>query len=269
LWSRYQEDKRVYAKNHPGPSSEDIKRRYATINEQLKAERYHIRRTMRPHSQERLVAESVAAFKALERKDWLQNNVAEQRAAARPPAWKEWVVQEAQTGDRAAQSQIRAWEYAQKRTPEAMRTKLEQVDARQTTRNDGVTSGIEWRRRWFLGGAEYKIDGRAAVIDKGYKIKIVDQGRASDRAIALGVALQATKRAGNVRIDGSRAFKERVADVAASQGLRVKFEDRKMQSRYEKARAAMQTPSPGRQAGGPRRPTVEAVTAATRPETVE
>ncbi len=236
LWDRYQEEKRAWAKKDPGPDKRWVAERYKQIGADLKAERAAIRQRTRPRGQERIVAQSVAAFRAMERRDTLRESLAEQRKASRPPGWQAWVIDQAQAGDKAAQSQLRSWQYAKSRTPEPVRERLEANDRQAQTRNDGVTAGVQWRRRWFLGGVEYKIDGKAAVIDKGDKIKIVGKGRASDQAIALGVALQAAKRGGNVRIAGNRQFKERAADIAAQRGLFVKFEDRRAQQRYEAQR---------------------------------
>ncbi|MDD2859666.1 MAG: relaxase/mobilization nuclease domain-containing protein [Acidiphilium sp.] len=236
LWDRYQEEKQAWAKKYSPPDKKWVADRYKQIGADLKSERESIRQRTRPRTQERIVAQSVAAFRAMERRDTLRQSLAEQRKASGPPGWQTWVTDQAQAGDKAAQSQLRSWQYAKSRTPEPVRERLEANDRQAPTRNDGVTAGVQWRRRWFLGGVEYKIDGKAAVIDKGDKIKIVDKGRASDQAIALGVALQAAKRGGNVRIAGSRQFKERAADIAAQRGLFVKFEDRRAQQRYEMQR---------------------------------
>lgn len=262
LWDRYQEEKRAWATKYSPPDKKWVAERYKQISADLKAERELIRRRTKPRTQERIVAQSVAAFRAMERRDTLRQSLAEQRKASRPPGWQTWVIDQAQAGDKAAQSQLRSWQYAKSLTPEPMRERLETNDRQTSTRNDGVTAGVQWRRRWFLGGVEYKIDGKAAVIDKGDKIKIVGKGRASDQAIALGVALQAAKRGGNVRITGNRQFKERAADIAAQRGLFVKFEDRRAQQRYEAQRGqqAQQRSQAGRQKDYEvRRPSVAAV----------
>ena len=267
LWDRYQEEKRAWAKKYSPPDKKWVAARYKQISADLKAERELIRRRTKPRTQERIVAQSVAAFRAMERRDALRESLAEQRKASRPPGWQAWVIDQAQAGDKAAQSQLRAWQYAKSRTPEPVRERLEANDRQAPTRNDGVTAGVQWRRRWFLGGVEYKIDGKAAVIDKGDKIKIVGKGRASDQAIALGVALQAAKRGGNVRITGNRQFKERAADIAAQRGLFVKFEDRRAQQRYEMQRGqqAQQRSQVRRQKDYEvRRPSVAAVVARQR-----
>lgn len=263
LWGRYQQEKQEWAKTHPGPSKEAISRGYAQIRADLKGEREWIRATTRRGSNDRAVAQSVAAFRAIERRDQFRQSIAQQRAAARPPEWRAWVEQQANQGDKAAQSQMRGWQYAQQRTSEPVRQRLEATDRQTPARNDGITQGVEWRRRWFLGGTEYKIDGKAAVIDKGDKIKIVAGQRADDRAVALAIGLQAEKRGGNVQIDGSRAFKERVADIAAKRGMSVKFEDRHTQAQFEKCKAELR-PEKKQESGQARRPTVQAVVARER-----
>ncbi|MCB5946000.1 relaxase/mobilization nuclease domain-containing protein [Acidocella sp. KAb 2-4] len=270
LWGRYQETKREWAKTHPGPSKEAISRGYAQIRADLKGEREWIRATTKKGSEARAVAQSVAAFRAIERRDQFRESITQQRAAVRPPEWRTWVEQQANQGDKAAQAQMKGWHYTQQRTSEPVRQKLEATDRQAPARNEGVTHGVEWRRRWFLGGTEYKIDGKAAVIDKGDKIKLVGARKADDRAVALAIGLQAEKRGGNVRVDGSRAFKERVADIAADRGIYAKFEDRQMQARYEQRKAEQRQairPDKGqKQAQTPeaRRPTAQAVVARER-----
>ena len=263
LWGRYQVAKREWAKTRPGPSKEEISRGYGQIRADLKGEREWIRATTKRGSEARAVAQSVAAFRAMERRDQFRESIAQQRAAVRPPEWRAWVEQQANQGDKAAQSQMKGWHYAQQRTSEPVRQRLEATDRQAPARNDGITHGVEWRRRWFRGGTEYKIDGKAAVIDKGDKIKLVAGRRADYRAVALAIGLQAEKRGGNVWIEGNRAFKERVADIAARRGMSVKFEDWQTQSLFVKRKNEL-LPEKKQEAGQARRPTVQAVVARER-----
>jgi hypothetical protein len=166
LRGRYEKERAEWTRNRPPPSREAIKERFKQINDELKAERQAIRKRTAPKSNARIAAESVAAFKKMEKEDKLRAELAVQRQADRPPSWQTWVTDKANAGDKAAQAQVRGWEYAKKRTPEAVRAPLERNEQRLPSSNEGATAGVEWRRRWFMGGVEYKIDGKAAVIDK-------------------------------------------------------------------------------------------------------
>jgi hypothetical protein len=268
LRERYEKERAEWTRNRPPPSREAIKERFKRINDELKAERQGIRKRTAPKSNARIAAESVAAFRKMEKEDKLRADLAAERQANRPPSWQAWVTDKANAGDKAAQAQIRGWEYAKKRTPEAVRAPLERNEHRQPSSNEGATAGVEWRRRWFIGGVEYKIDGKAAVIDKGAHLKLVGGSRADDRSIALMLGLQAAKTGGNVGVTGSREFKERCAWLAAEKGLSVKFADPKLQAHYEAQKAqikqfnqqrAEERKQPQKQQGEARRPTTQAI----------
>ena len=266
LKERYQAAKAEWKRTNPLPSRAAD---YKAINAELKAERQAIRKRTAPKSNARIAAESVAAFKKMEKEDLLRVEVAAQSQAHQPPSYKEWVTDKANAGDKAAQTQIRGWEYKAKRTPEAVREPLERNEQRQPARNEGLLAGVEWRRRWFIGGVEYKIDGKAAVIDKGAHLKLVGgERRADDRAVALMLGLQAAKTGGNVGLTGSREFKERCAWLAAEKGLSIKFADPKVQAHYEAQRAqikqfsqmrAEERKKPQKQQDEARRPTKQAI----------
>ena len=266
LKERYQAAKAEWKRTNPLPSRAAD---YKAINAELKAERQAIRKRTAPKSNARIAAESVAAFKKMEKEDLLRVEVAAQSQAHQPPSYKEWVTDKANAGDKAAQTQIRGWEYKAKRTPEAVREPLERNEQRQPARNEGLLAGVEWRRRWFIGGVEYKIDGKAAVIDKGEHLKLVGgERRADDRAVALMLGLQAAKTGGNVGLTGSREFKERCAWLAAEKGLSIKFADPKVQAHYEAQRAqikqfsqmrAEERKKPQKQQDEARRPTKQAI----------
>ncbi len=266
LKERYQAAKAEWKRTNPLPSRAAD---YKAINAELKAERQAIRKRTAPKSNARIAAESVAAFKKMEKEDLLRVEVAAQSQAHQPPSYKEWVTDKANAGDKAAQTQIRGWEYKAKRTPEAVREPLERNEQRQPARNEGLLAGVEWRRRWFIGGVEYKIDGKAAVIDKGAHLKLVGgERRADDRAVAIMLGLQAAKTGGNVGLTGSREFKERCAWLAAEKGLSIKFADPKVQAHYEAQRAqikqfsqmrAEERKKPQKQQDEARRPTKQAI----------
>ena len=235
LKERYQTARAEWKRTNPLPSRAAD---YKAINAELKAERQAIRKRTAPKSNARIAAESVAAFKKMEKEDRVKAEVAAQRQANQPPGYKEWVTDKANAGDKAAQVQIKGWEYQAKRTPDDLRAALERNEQRQPARNEGLLAGVEWRRRWFIGGVEYKIDSKAAVIDKGAHLKLVGgERRADDRSIALMLGLQAAKTGGNVGVTGSREFRERCAWVAAEKGLSVKFADPKLQAHYDAQKA--------------------------------
>ncbi|MDE2343900.1 MAG: hypothetical protein KGL63_11040, partial [Betaproteobacteria bacterium] len=167
------------------------------------------------------------------------------RLTREPPAWRAWVQDQAERGDKAAQVEMRRWQ-----APEPGKAgERGQVQTSQPGRYGELTDGVEMRARSFRGGVEYRINGKVAVIEsKGNVIRTVDKGREPPQAIALAVSLQAAKRGGHVKIDGNRAYKDRVADIAATRGLSVKFEDRRMQARYAgrlaQVRPGMTPPKP-------------------------
>ena len=244
LMERYQGLRDEWLSSRQKVSREAVGAQFKAIAGDLRAERQDVARTTKPGTQSRMEGDAVAIFRAMERRDLLRASLSAERVLKDPPAWRDWVRDQAANGDKAAQAEMRRWE------PQA-ETKGRQQEPGLPSRTghyEGLTTGVEMRSRRFRGGIEYRIDGKVAVIDKGHIIKTVGKDQASPKAIALSLTLQAEKQGGYVKVYGSRAYKDRVADIAATRGLAVKFTDRKTQARYAgrlaQVRPGMKAPAP-------------------------
>jgi Ti-type conjugative transfer relaxase TraA len=244
LWGRYQQLKQEWTSPRQAINREAVVARFKAIGTDLRNERQQIAKRTEPGTQARLVGDAAAIFRAMEKRDRLAAALEAYRLTREPPAWRAWVQDQAERGDKAAQVEMRRWQASE---PGKVGER-EQTEANRPGSYGGLTDGVEMRARNFRGGVEYTINGKVAVIDKGNVIQTVDKGRESPQAIALAVSLQAAKRGGHVKIDGNRAYKDRVADIAATRGLSVRFEDRKMQARYAgrlaQVRPGMKPPQP-------------------------
>lgn len=247
LWQRYEQLKQEWTKPRQELSREAIVARFKAISTELKNERKQVAKRTEPGTQARLEGDSAAIFRAMEKRDRLAAALEAHRLTREPPAWRAWVQDQAERGDKAAQVEMRRWQ-----APEPGKAgERGQAQTSQPGRYGGLTDGVEMRARSFRGGVEYRINGKVAVVEsKGNVIRTVDKGREPPQAIALAVSLQAAKRGGHVKIDGNRAYKDRVADIAATRGLSVKFADRGMQARYEARLAQVRPGMKPPQAGG-------------------
>ncbi len=226
LYAAYQAERRAARDQNRGPDREEIKRRYAEITARARAEREEIRRSQTGEA--RVIALSVAAFRAVEARDRLRDTIAQERAAARPPEWRGWLDKRAQGGDKQA-AQYVAW-LDRRGVDQGQRR--EQDNRRQDDlKRDSVTRGVTHSRAADGRGVEYKIDGRVAVEDRGRQVLIHESRKA--QAIALGLALYVQQHGPEVVVQGDDMFKQRVATVAAERGMDLSFKDPRVHQIFE------------------------------------
>ncbi len=236
LYQAYQRDRKAARQASTGPTPDEAKARYAEITRAAQAERQRIMQETR-NKDERTIALSIAAYRAVEAREQLRDQLAGERSAARPPTWRAWLDQKARTDQDAAR--YRDWldrrdggDTRQREAEQARQAEQAQQQAREQAR---ITRAVTAARTAV--GVGYRIDGRDAVEDRGRQIVV---HRTNDRqAVALGLALYVQQHGSTVRMTGSDAFKRNAATIAAERGMKVTFADRAAQQVYEARRAEL------------------------------
>ena len=190
------------------------------------------------------MARSLWALEAAKEREALSARQAAERAAGdglgRSLVWRDWVQQEAERGDPAAESGWRGIRYRDRRAGGENRNGIEGVPGKQLQQLSLANLQAEADRR--RGEIRYKDDaGRALFTDTGPRIEMHVR---EDDAIRLGLRLAAQKFGGAVEITGSGVFREQAAREAARQGIRVRDQD--LQDAWEQARYARAPETPDR-----------------------
>lgn len=193
------------------------------------------------------MARSLWALEAAKEREALSARQAAERAAGdglgRSLVWRDWIQQEAERGDPAAESAWRGIRYRDKRAGGEDRNGIEGVPGAELQRLSLADLQAETDRR--RGEIRYKDDaGRTLFTDTGPRIEMHVR---EDEAIRLGLRLAAQKFGGAVEITGSGVFREQAAREAARQGIRVRDQD--LQDVWERARYARAPEAPDRALG--------------------
>lgn len=257
LYQAYQAERQERREKDPGPSRAEAAARYAELRDRDKADREAVFQATKAGSAERAVGLSLASFRAIERRERLRAELARERQEARGPGWREWLDRRAETDQAAAR--YRDWLDRRAEADQAQDRNRRDDDRQQDRRREddrdaSVTRGVTYDRTNDAGGVAYAIDGRKAVETRAQRVVV--HAEKSHQAIALGLELYRQQHGERVRVEGSDAFKTRVAEVAAERGMKLQFIDPRLAGIYaerrqeiEAERQAVQAVQPGRAAG--------------------
>ena len=223
------------------------------LNAELKARREAIRSNDNLAPEVRKAMLSVAAAEAVQKREALRLDLAARRRAAReqdkPQGYRAWVEEKAKEGDGAAISQLRGWQYQDKRAARELERRGEQIDQRDSAKASGggrhdpadprsfadekksVALRMTWQVDTRTGDVDYQIDGKQSFTDHGERVSFGD-GKDKD-AIEAGLRLAAAKWKEPVELNGSDEFKRRAVQVAAERGVPVKFADKELAVYHE------------------------------------
>lgn len=238
------------------------RQRFKALAAEARAKREEIRRADMPAGL-RQVARSVAAAEAVQARERLRAELAQQRQeSARAMDYRTWLVVQASQGNKAAESQLRGWAYQDRRNaaqqarqgaqeveahadrgkPEGSRPPRPVVDpaaARAALERDkpAVALRMTWQADTRAGTVDYFVDGQKSFTDRGSKVQFAKQQSQNDEIeAALRVSVQKFGKEVNVR--GSVDFKLQAIEVAVMRGIDLKFSDPAMAARYDRLKAA-------------------------------
>ncbi|MCC3256357.1 TraI/MobA(P) family conjugative relaxase [Xanthomonas campestris] len=242
--------------------SQQAKVRFKALATEARAKREEIRQAnMSPAL--RQVARSIAAAEAVQAREQLRAQLAEQRQAAnRAMDYRTWLVVQAAQGNKAAASQLRGFAYQEQRIaaqqgrqsapelgayadsgrPEAERAKRPAADpmaTRSTLERDRPAAALRmtWEADTRAGTVDYYMDGQKAFTDRGSKVQFAKKDSGHDE-IEAALRLGVQKFGKELDIKGSASFKMQAIEVAVMRGIDVQFSEKAMQARYEHLKAA-------------------------------
>lgn len=197
--------------------------RFKMITHHTKLTKAHIKSTVSDPHMRRLMY-NLAEFKRQQAIADLRLSVKEQRngfAAANPRlSYREWIEQEALKGDSAALSQMRGFAYSERRKAKYKQQLVKEIGFERTynavssAERDDVpvmaSARHETKPRLLKDGTQvFMRNGRPVAADRGHIVLVESVQPDDDKAVDLAVALTLAGKAGDVRFDGDREFKEK------------------------------------------------------------
>jgi hypothetical protein len=227
------------------------KAKRADLSKHLKETKAKIRSQQIPWPEKRALLSQAIAQTVVEQ-GALKVEVLRERLADKPLTYQEWVAREAKGGDAAAAAQLRGWRYQDQRNARKGEKLIEgQKDAvhlssaskeresdyselmndrfKELMRTEELTAKIK-ALRWSLnrrtGDVQYTVAGSVAIVDRGKTLSVLNS---EESAIVLGLEMAVRKYGASLNVEGSQAWKDKVAKVAARNGVFVQFTDPAMQ----------------------------------------
>lgn len=228
------------------------------IAARLKAQRTEIRSSAMS-SAEKKSAISVAVARSVAERRVLAASALQQRASMRTLEYPDWVALVAESGDKRAAAQLRGWKYRDKKrsksafdyaasepgvihfsgasaaehdwsrlTNDRLKQELQRSEELAKT-----LAQVRWKLNKRSGDVMYLIAGRESIVDRGRVLSVLDSDEAT---IVLGLEMAVRKFGQTITAEGSVAWKQKVANVAARNNVFVQFADPTMQRTFETER---------------------------------
>ena len=240
-----------------------VRERFTALRLDARRQRVEVRTTVADPAMRKAMY-SIIAFETLRARDRLQREIRRERAALRAEpgnrrgTYREWVEQQAATGDAAAISQLRGFQYSEKRQIK---------DLAQALDNDGL-DGIKYDEdvdpiaRVLAGGFQYRArrdgsvvyrgkDGIEGFVDLGNRIDVLAKDSDNAGAIAAALAFAADKYGGAFELTGSEQFKRRAIEILVINKIEVRLKNN-AQEALRRAYAASATKQANSDQRGPK-----------------
>lgn len=252
LRTRYDAYKNGFVLRRLDPNT--VRERFTALRQEARRQRIEVRTTVTDPAMRKAMY-SIIAFETLRARDRLQREVRQERAALRAEpgnrrgSYREWVEQQAATGDAAAISQLRGFLYNEKRQIK---------DLTRVLGNDGI-DGIKYDEdvdptaRELASGFQFRVrrdgtvvyrdkDGAEGFVDLGRRIDVVVKDNDDAGTIAAALAFAADKYGGAFELTGSEQFKRRAIEIMVTNKIEVRLKNNAQEAlrRAQAAEAAKQ-----------------------------
>jgi hypothetical protein len=221
--------------------------RRAAIREHYQARRRAIQADKRTASAERKAGLSIARMERVTEDMALRATITAERdalkARQRTPyqeRYRTWLAERAGQGDEKALAELRRQRQPARPVAEALNT-IEGSESAEKKRRQQEADAIARQLAYTVdrsGNVTYYADParrRAVVIDSGQRVTVAEPKDA--QAVEAGLRLALAKWGPSLKIEGSEDFRRQVIDAAVRSGLRVEFEDKRMQEDLQRRRA--------------------------------
>lgn len=196
---------------------EDVRARFRALYADYRQQRLEIRTTVDDPAMRRLLYH-VASFQRYRAEVLLKRDIRLMRKALRDDptnrrlTWREWVQEQAMTGDDAAISQLRGWAYQEKRKANENENEKRGSDPiiLGEAGQDPIMQNLPGLRARVRrdGAINYRMnDGQVAMVDQGDFIQVCEQ---SDEAILAAFRLARERFGETVRVVGTPQFRAAV-----------------------------------------------------------
>lgn len=203
--------------------------RLRALGAAAKAAREQVRTLGLPTAEARAMR-SVLAAEAVQAREALKAELADERAALQPKGWRAWLEDRASQGDDRALSALRGLRYQEART-RAVEQHLDRQgipQIRGQEREDaamGIARAIasmEHQIDRLTGHVAYSMDGRQVLLDTGRRVNMLDT---SDVTLVAGLKLAREKFGSQLELHGSEDAVRRMVELSVKHKLGVTFTD--------------------------------------------
>jgi hypothetical protein len=229
-------------------SKDEVGRRLKELAKTVRERRARIKAQGGPAAGRKMLYSLLALDAAKERIVLMERIAAERVALKADPKnkrlnYKEWVFEQAKTGDEAAVAQLRGWAYADQRA----RTNLDEIEANEAApgmapEHVGVTMAsfvftrvhaLDVRRS---GAVVYWHGHQRAFIDYGRVVRMATDRILDDGRIIAALVFARQKFGGSFKLTGTEAFKSKAIELIARNNLDIKLKDADQHSALQLAK---------------------------------
>nr|WP_277813083.1 TraI/MobA(P) family conjugative relaxase [Dyella ginsengisoli] len=246
LKQRYQEyvDRHVVTRL----SKDEVGRRLRELAASVKQRRERIKAQGGPAPARKMLY-SLLALDAAKERIVLMEQIAKERAALKADpqnqrlSYKDWVHEQAKTGDEAAVAQLRGWAYADQRA----RKNLDEIEANEAAPGmspeyvSATMASFVFTRVQALdvrrsGAVVYWHGHQRAFIDYGRVVRMATDRIMDDARVLAALTFARQKFGGSFKLTGSDAFKAKAIELIARNNLDIKLKDPEQHSALQQAK---------------------------------
>jgi hypothetical protein len=234
LLDRYRQEKTAFeteAKAHFVHQKEQVDRQLALLNAHRQQQRARVKASSMDPVLKQLAYGTIAAD-YLKDSALLKDQLTQERKACKFIVKDEWITRQAEQGVNAAISYVSGLRYAeqrrQKKVPVEAACSISPAVPERHEPYRLTYAPLTWRFDRVSASVSYQLNGITAFIDRGPRIEFTPGGMHDD-AVVLGLQIAVRKYGKTLKLTGSAAFKQRVAELNQGHKLGIAFSNPEMQ----------------------------------------